>query len=230
MNSKSDFDIMAISKKEARYILRRYHYLSNISKGFKSGYNYGLFKQGQIVGVSIFTGFPVPELVDGMFGLDRNEQLGMFELSRLCLDPEVQQTEHNLASWFLSRCIKHLRREAEVRAILSYADSAFHNGTIYAACNFKYYGLTDAKKDFFILESDGTYTKHSRGSVAGIDGEWRDRTRKHRFVMIFDKTLKIRWEERKWHNETRDDNNRDASASVSLAQLLPQESFQMRLC
>ena len=57
------------------------------------------------------------------------------------------------------------------------------SGIIYRSCNFKYYGLTDSKKDFYF--ADGT--KHSRGSVKGVDGEWRDRTRKHRYLMVFDK-------------------------------------------
>ena len=145
------------------------------------------------MGVCIFTGFPVPELVNGMFGLDRADQKGFFELSRLCIAPSVQTSEHNITSWFVSRAIKELKKDTKVRAILSYADSDFHQGTIYRACNFDYYGLTDQKSDFWIKQEDGTYIKHSRGKVKGVDGEWRPRSRKHRFVMIFDKRLNMRW-------------------------------------
>ena len=45
------------------------------------------------------------------------------------------------------------------------------------------------KKDFYY--SDGT--KHSRGSVKGAEGEWRDRTRKHRYLMVFDKKMNVLW-------------------------------------
>ena len=62
----------------------------------------------------------------GAFGLERNEQEGLFELSRLCVDPELQREEYNITSWFVSRCIKRFRKDANVRAILSYADSAHH--------------------------------------------------------------------------------------------------------
>ena len=116
---KNFLEIKRIDKNEAARILTPYHYLSNISKGFKSGFNYGLFFDDEIIGVAIFTGLPVPELVKGMLGLERNEQEGLFELSRLCLEPNIQKKEHNLASWFLSRCIKRLRRETNVRLILS---------------------------------------------------------------------------------------------------------------
>jgi hypothetical protein len=195
--SKSEFVIKKISKQSCASILLKYHYLKDFSKGFKSGFNYGLFKEESLVGCVIYSGFPVPELAQGMLGLARNEQKGLFELSRLCLHPDVQSSEHNLASWFVSKTIKLLRKETEVRVILSYADSDFHQGVVYRACNFSYYGLTTVKKDFWIAQDDGAYVKHSRGKTKGVLGEWRNRTRKHRFVLIFDKTLKILWAETK---------------------------------
>lgn len=191
--SKDLFKIDLVSKKEASDILLKYHYLKDISKGFKSGFNVGLFHKDILVGICIFTGFPVPELVTGMFGLPRTEQEGFFELSRLCLIPEIQNLEHNITSWFVSRAIRFLRKNKKVRAILSYADSDFHSGIIYRACNFSYYGLTDAKKDFFIKQSDGSFIKHSRGKTKGLEGEWRCRSRKHRFVIIYDTSLIIKW-------------------------------------
>jgi len=201
---KSEFYIDKVSKREAEELLLQYHYLKDISKSFKSGYNYGLFlkndfcplKIGGLLGVCIFTGLPVPEIAQGAFGLERNEQQGLFELSRLCIHPEIQGTEHNITSWFVSRAIRQLRKDTEVKAIISYADSDFHSGTIYRACNFKYCGLSDPKKDFYY--ADGT--KHSRGKVKGAAGEWKERSRKHRYVMIFDKKLKkqLTWEEQLW--------------------------------
>lgn len=194
--AKKDFTIKQVSKQEAGTILLKYHYLKDVSKGFKSGYNYGIFKNDILLGVIIFTGFPVPELAKGMLGLERNEQQGLFELSRLCLEPEIQKDEHNLASWFVARAIKQLRKDTEVKVILSYADSDYHNGTVYKACNFKYYGLSAPKKDFWIEQPDGTFKKHSRGKTKGIKGEWRERSRKHRYLIVFDKKLNVRWEEK----------------------------------
>ena len=192
--SKNEFNVEIITKSQCASILLEWHYLKDISKGFKSGVNYGLFKGAELVGVCIFTGFPVPELVKGMYGLDRNDQKGFYELSRLCLEPNAQEDEHNLASWFVSKAIKQLRKGFDVRSILSYADDNHHKGTVYRACNFIYYGLTTKKKDFWILQDDGSYIKHSRGKTKGIAGEWRDRSRKHRFVMCFDKSLEIKWQ------------------------------------
>ena len=208
---KSDFYIDRVSKDEIKDLLYTHHYLKDESKDFKSGYNYGLFKHpdwecplrlGGCLGACVFTGLPVPEIAVGAFGLDRNEQQGIFELSRLCIEPSTQSCEYNITSWFVSRAIRQLRKDTEVKAILSYADSDHHSGTIYRACNFKYYGLTDRKKDFYY--SDGT--KHSRGKVKGSEGEWKERSRKHRYLMVFDKDLQKRltWKEHSWYNNQDD--------------------------
>ncbi len=194
--SKGDYiTFVETGKESAKRILDNYHYLTGISKGFKSGINFILYseKLKRVVGVCIFTGFPVPELAKGCYGLDRKDQQGLFELSRLCLDPEVQGSEHNLASWFTASCIRKLRQLEIVRAILSYADTEHHKGTIYKALNFKYYGLTAAKKDFWILQEDGSYIKHSRGKTKDVAGEWRPRSQKHRFLLTYDKNLSCLW-------------------------------------
>jgi len=201
---KSDFYIDRVGKEDIKELLYTYHYLKDESKDFKSGFNYGLYRRsftdilriGSCLGACVFTGLPVPEIAVGAFGLERNQQEGIYELSRLCIHPDLQKEEYNITSWFVSRCIRRFRKDATVRAILSYADSHHHTGTIYRACNFQYYGLTDPKKDFYY--ADGT--KHSRGSTRGVDGEWRDRSRKHRYLMVFQKELKDRllWKEEKY--------------------------------
>ena len=201
---KSDFYIDKVSKEEIKDLLYTHHYLKDESKDFKSGFNYGLFRStfecplniGGCLGTCVFTGLPVPEIAVGAFGLERNQQQGIYELSRLCIHPDIQKEEYNITSWFLSRCIRRFRKDATVRAILSYADASHHTGVIYRACNFQYYGLTDPKKDFYY--ADGT--KHSRGSIRGSDGEWRDRSRKHRYLMVFEKGLKPLWKEQKYGN------------------------------
>ena len=203
---KSDFYIERVTKKELESLLLTYHYLKDESKTYKSGFNYGLYRNtftdvlriGNCLGACIFTGLPVPEIAVGAFGLQRHEQEGIYELSRLCIHPDVQKEEYNITSWFVSRCIRRFRTDVKVKAILSYADSKHHDGIIYRACNFKYYGLTDKKKDFYY--SDGT--KHSRGSIKGSDGVWKERSRKHRYLMVFDKQLQKRltWKEEKWYN------------------------------
>ena len=114
------------------------------------------------------------------------------------MHPKTQEEEYNITSWFVARCIRELRKQEKVRALLSYADTDYHNGIIYRALSFDYYGLTDPKKDFYIKQANGRYLKHSRGKIKGLEGEWRDRTRKHRYLKVFDKQLKPKWERVEW--------------------------------
>lgn len=191
---KSDYYVKLTTKQNVKPLLEKHHYLSKIQRGFKSGFNYALYYKGDIVGVCIFTGIPVKELLKGMLGGDFNDsQEGLFELSRLVLDPDVQEREHNMAGWFASKSIMLLRRHTDVRLILSYADDGFHQGTVYKALGFDYYGLSAPKKDFWFELEDGTFLKHSRGTVKGKKGEWRPRNRKHRFLKVFDESLTIQW-------------------------------------
>lgn len=183
---KEEYTLAVVSKQGCIELLNNFHYLAKESKGFKSGFNVGLFYKDSLVGVCIFTGLPVPELAVGCFGLKRDDQVGLWELSRLCLHPENQAAEHNLASWFIARAIRLLRQQKPCRAVLSYADTRFHEGIIYKAANFKYYGLTTQKKDWYV---DGV--KASRGKEG--NGEWRLRPVKHRFLVVFDKKLQVLW-------------------------------------
>ena len=212
---KSDFYIDRVGKEDIKELLYTYHYLKDESKDFKSGFNYGLYRRsftdilriGSCLGACVFTGLPVPEIAVGAFGLERNQQEGIYELSRLCIHPDLQKEEYNITSWFVSRCIRRFRKDARVRCILSYATSSRHTGAIYRACNFTYYGLTDKKSDFWIKQPDGSFVKHSRGPTKELDGEWRPRDRKHRFVLQFDKTLNIKWNEQEWKNASEKTNS-----------------------
>ena len=189
----SNYNIKRIDKNTCGEFLSNHHYLSKQGFSFRSGYNYGLFCEDKLIGVVVFHTVSAWETVKGAFGLLDREQAGFWELGRLAMDAEY--TVKNCTSWFVTRCIKLLRQETTVRALISYADSLYHNGYIYQATNFKYYGLTAEKSDFWIRQADGTFKKQSRGTTKGKDGEWRKRSRKHRYMIVYDKTLKVLWKE-----------------------------------
>lgn len=153
-----EYEVCRIPHQLADDFLKRHHYLAQQGNGFLGKVQYGLFrKDGRFIGVVVFAGISVIETLIGAFeGFERfSSQEGFWELSRLAMDDDTK--ERNLTSWFLSRCIKKLRQEEYVRAIISYADSKYHHGYIYQATNFKYYGLTPQKSDFFEVLSGGGY-------------------------------------------------------------------------
>jgi len=183
--------ITEISKKEAKDLISKYHYLGN--KGFRSGVIYGLFENNILIGCAVYHGVSAPETVVGAFGLKRDEQEGIWELGRLVLLPEYNGG--NYGSHLVGKSLKQLRHNYKAKCVISYADSSLHNGGIYRACNFLYCGMTSQKKDFYV---DGI--KQERGKTKGVvGGEWRARPLKHRYITIFNNNLRKRL---KWKVET----------------------------
>jgi hypothetical protein len=65
--AKDKYAVLQIPKSKCSALLDKYHYLSTISRGFKSGENFGLMVDEDVKGVCIFTKWPVPELLVGCF-------------------------------------------------------------------------------------------------------------------------------------------------------------------
>jgi hypothetical protein len=165
--------IKEINKLTSKNFYKKWHYLGDSS--FISTINYGAYYDDRLVG-SISYGSPNATEMKGYF--DRNHQDGWWEIKRLAM---IDSCPKNSESRFIAISIKILRKTFKVVGIVTLADSGVgHVGTIYQASGFKYLGLSDPKKDFFI---DGNIQQ--RGKVKGVKGEWRDRSRKHKFVKVF---------------------------------------------
>lgn len=177
--------VKSISKSEARFLIEKYHYLGE--KGFRFEEGYGLFFENELIGAAVYHGPSAPETVVGAFGLPRNDQEGIWELGRLVL--ESSKNGKNYGSMLIGRSIRLLRQSRNVRALITYAEGTRHYGAVYQATNFKYCGMSAPKKDFFLVDG----TKQERGKTKGIAGEWRSRPRKHRYVLVYDKSLTLKW-------------------------------------
>ena len=186
-------------KHQITELLKEHHYLSKINNGFRIGKDlgYGLYDKDRdgkytLVGCCVYHTPSVQQTVKGMFG-EKSNEVAVLEMGRLCLDPRYHHK--NILSWFVAKTLKDLKQKG-YDVVLTYADKDFHSGKIYQALSFYYYGLSAPKKDFWFLLEDGTYKKHQRGSVKGRDGEWRDRSQKHRYVKFLNKKKKklMKWE------------------------------------
>ena len=183
--------LQVITEKMAKSFLSKYHYLGK--KPFRQSFIYGLIKpemgfgEDPLLGVCVFHMVSAPETCVGAFGLNRDEQGGIWELGRLAMHPSLNGGNHT--SWFVSRAIKQLCKDTNVRAIISYADSsAGHVGSIYRACNSLYCGTSEPKNDFYVKGKI-----QERGKTKGVEGEWKPRPIKHRYVWIFDQKLNLKW-------------------------------------
>ena len=186
VKAKSLFSLSVISKTDAYNFVKKYHYLKDAK--FFCVYAVGMFFKGEIVGVATFSNPQGISALKGWFGLT-NDCKDVLELSRLCLIPALNGT--NASSFLLSNSLKILKKCAGIRAVITLADDDRHVGSIYQVCNFKYYGLTDKKTDFYTF--DGKV--NPRGATKNIRGVWLPRTRKHRYCYLLDRSLKALYEE-----------------------------------
>lgn len=194
MKLKETYEIKLIEKSIAKDFYSRFHYLGN--KGFRNKFSFGLYERetGHLVGCITLHGISAPETCVGAFGLKRTEQEGLYEIGRLAIHSDYNGD--NLGSFFIWSAIKELKRLDNLKALITYADSTFHYGAVYQASNFKYYGLSTKKSDFYV---NGKIQE--RGKTKGVDGVWKPRPQKHRYAYVFDKKLSIKWKEQPYPKE-----------------------------
>ena len=190
----SSLQFMPIKYKEAYELVSNYHYLSD--KRFIGQYCFGAFVDYNLIGAVVYSPLSVPNSATSAFGLPRGNYPEFVEMSRLCLNPLFNGK--NFGSQLVGYSLRQLKKMG-IKAVISYADSSRHNGAIYQACNFGYYGLSPQKNDFFF--EDGR--KLTRGKSKGFKGTWVPRSRKHRYVYLFDKNLKVVWPKEVFPKATR---------------------------
>lgn len=197
LKAKEVFDIKLIDKKVAYDFIKVYHYLGDAK--FFSKFAYGLYvkNEDKLVGVTTFSNPQGNVALKGWFGLPNTDQT-VLELSRLCVLPQLNGT--NTTSYLLGNSIKLLKKEG-VRAVITLADDSRHNGSIYQVCNFKYYGLTDKKSDFFHY-SNNTWKVNPRGPTKDKQGVWINRTQKHRYSYIIDDKLICLYQQQPYPKKT----------------------------
>lgn len=180
IKAKDIFTIKRIDKKEAYEFIRQYHYLGDAK--FFCKFAYGLFIKDELVGCATYSNPQGIVALKSWFNLDNSNQ-SVMELHRLCMLPELNGS--NATSYLLGGSIKQLKKES-IQAVITLADDSRHSGSIYQICNFKYYGLTDKKTDFYT--ADGKI--NPRGTTKDVEGLWVSRSQKHRYCYIIDKNLK----------------------------------------
>ena len=195
IKAKDLFDIKIVDKREAKEIVKKFHYLKE--KDFMNTTAYGLYLKDndELLGCAVFGVVGGVLALKGWFGLDNTHSNEFFELTRLVMNPILNGC--NATSYLLGNAIKEIKKNfPKIRGIISLADNERHNGAIYQACNFKYYGLTNKKTDFFAIGCDG---KSKRcGSTNDKQGVWLPRSQKHRYLYIIDKNLKVKYEEKSY--------------------------------
>lgn len=188
VKAKTLFQITEISKVEAYEFVSHYHYLGKAK--FFCAQAFGLFYKPEnlLVGCATYQQPQGIVALKSWFSLP-NSCTNIYELGRLCMLPQLNGT--NATSFLLGGSISLLKKQNFIRAVITLATSDRHVGSIYQVCNFKYYGVTDKKTDFYC--ADGR--KNPRGPTRDLPGVWIDRPQKHRYAYVFDDTLRVNFAE-----------------------------------
>ena len=161
------YDVKQISYQETKHLILNVHYAKRMPS---ISYAFGLFEDGEFVGLVTYGTPASPSLCKGIMGEDYKSQV--LELNRLVLI----NNKKNEASYLVSQSFKLLPKP---RCIVSYADTQQgHAGCIYQACNFLFTGTTKARTD--IAGKDGKHSRHHLGDKT----QRVYRSAKHRYVIF----------------------------------------------
>ena len=179
---KESFTIEPIDYHTAMNIVVEKHYLHRKSPCSKA---FGLFQDGQILGVVVYGISASSTLLRGIAGDD--EKSNVYELTRLWVDDCVPK---NGESFLIGNTIKQLDKEF----IVSFDDSSQdHLGIVYQATNFLYTGLSAKFRD---PKVKGLENQHHATYANGLTNKqviekfgeenvyWVERARKHRYIYI----------------------------------------------
>ena len=180
----NNYVIKRIPCKEAKDYIKKNHY----SHGCHNGPSpcYGLFDNEKLIGCLMFA-TPCSENVRAsVFGEKYKDWVT--ELHRLHI---LDCTPKNTESWFISRCLKLLKKDKpQIKAVLSFSDlTEGHSGIIYKATNAYRLGTTGKAK--FYRDSEGRL-RHPRQNGINITEEmakekgWKPEVReaKNRYLYI----------------------------------------------
>lgn len=134
-----NYEVRKVDRKTISDFIETHHYSKSIN-GCVADYCFGLYDENLLIG-ALFYGKMAMKSQYKKFSTDESE---VIELRRLvCID----ETPKNTESYFISRTLKWLKKNTNIKIVVSYADSEFgHVGTIYKASNFTYLGKQKGAK------------------------------------------------------------------------------------
>jgi hypothetical protein len=129
------YDVIPCARSDVSDFIKTWHYSKSIN-GLHTSYCFKLMDGNSIVGAMLFGKLGMAN-VWKKYGKKESD---VIELNRLCC---IDNTPKNTESYFIGRCIKWLKKNTDVKKIVSYADPEYnHIGTIYKATNFRLVGMT----------------------------------------------------------------------------------------
>lgn len=146
------FKVKQVPVTVIRDFVERWHYSKSI-KGLHCTLYFGLFSDGKLIGAMMYGKLAMP----GVHKKYVDDPDDLIELRRLCC---IDDTPRNTESYFIGKTINWIKKNTDIKKIISYADPHYgHGGTIYKASNFQHIGMTAPGK--YIIDKHGN-RKHDK--------------------------------------------------------------------
>lgn len=132
-----EFKVVPCERKEIVEFIEKWHYSKNVN-GLATSYCFKLLDAtDQLIGAIIYGKIAMANV----WKKYSEKEADLIELKRLCC---IDNTPKNTESYFIGKTIKWLKKNTNIKRIISYADTTYsHQGTIYRASNFKHSGMTN---------------------------------------------------------------------------------------
>jgi hypothetical protein len=158
--------------------IKKHHYLKSISRYNK--YVFVLTINNVIVGVATF-GTPVGSKVKQSYGMN------LIECKRFVLN----NTPKNTGSWFMSKCIQHIKKLGEYEAIITYADpTQGHTGGLYRASNYHYMGVQQYRTPYVMHEGKKLYSRNLYDTHRHLIGKYKTQFAKPKHIYMYPLTIR----------------------------------------
>jgi len=139
MSIVREFRVEVCSRNEIRDFVEKYHYSKNIN-GVIADYSFKLTHNNKLIGAMIYGKIAMANV----WKKYTETQDDLTELRRLCC---IDDTPKNTESYFIGKTLRYLKKNTEIKTVISYADDTYgHSGIIYKASNFKLIGKTKPGK------------------------------------------------------------------------------------
>jgi hypothetical protein len=135
-------------------------------------------EENSIQGVCSIIKCPFKTMTTSFFGSLPSDSDLFYQISA------IQTTNPTILPLFLKECIDLTRSKIHITALIAYVEE---DEKVFLDNGFEFIGESARKRDFWHQKSDGSWVKtQHRGSIKGLNGEWRNRPIRRRYLKTFD--------------------------------------------
>jgi hypothetical protein len=132
-----DFKVLLCNRSEIAPFIEGWHYSKNVN-GLATSYCFKLLDvNDNLIGAIIYGKIAMANV----WKKYAEKESDLIELKRLCC---IDNTPKNTESFFIGHTLRWLKKNTEIKRVISYADNTYsHEGIVYKATNFKQSGKTN---------------------------------------------------------------------------------------